>query len=61
MVQEFVTLEEIALSEHEVLRESCILEGDASNMVWYIAGVHDMAEWLMEKLRQKDKERRGEA
>jgi len=55
---EFVSDADIALIEHDVIKSMALLEGDANNDVWYLTGVHDMAEKLMQFLREKDLRRR---
>ena len=45
---------EIAMMEHEMIREQNILEFDPVNLQWYLAGIHDFAEAIIEKIRQKE-------
>lgn len=45
---------EIALMEHELIRESEILEFAPEHLQWYLCGVHDFAERVIEKIREKE-------
>ena len=54
---EFISIEDIALAEHEVI-SGFTFEGDRDSTVWYLAGVHDMASQLMQKIKDKDARRK---
>ena len=45
---------DIALMEHEFIKEGNILETDGEYMKWYLAGVHDFADKIIEKIREKE-------
>ena len=45
---------EIAMLEHEIIQESDILENHTEGMMWYLAGVHDMAQKVIEKIQEKE-------
>lgn len=51
--QAILNTDEIALVEHEIIKSTCILEGNSDCMVNYIAGVHDMAEMLIGVIKNK--------
>lgn len=44
---------DIAMIEHELIRENDILEWMPERLQWYLAGVHDLAEKIIEKMREK--------
>lgn len=45
---------DIAMMEHKVLDESDIMENHTEGMMWYIAGVHDMAQRVIEAIQNKE-------
>ena len=47
----FISTAEIALVQHELLK-SCDFMNMEGDMLYYISGVHDMAEKLMEAVKE---------
>lgn len=45
---------EIALIEHEVISDSELLEWKAEDAQWYLAGIHEMAKRIIDKIREED-------
>lgn len=45
---------DIAVIEHELIRESDILEWVPEHFQWYIAGVHDLTEKIIQTINEKD-------
>ena len=45
---------DIALIEHEVIKSMALLEGDAKDEIWYLTGVHDLAEAIILKIKGGD-------
>ncbi len=45
---------EIAMLEHEAIAESELLEWRPEDAQWYLAGIHDFAERIIEKIREKE-------
>ncbi len=45
---------EIAMLEHEAIAESKLLEWRPEDAQWYLAGIHDFAERIIEKIREKE-------
>lgn len=45
---------DIALIEHEMMEENDILEWMPEHLQWYLAGVHDMAQQIIDKIRKKE-------
>lgn len=45
---------EIAMMEHEFIKESEILESNSERMMWYLAGVHDFADAVIRMIREKE-------
>ena len=45
---------EIALMEHQFIHDQNILEFGAENLRWYLAGVHDFAELIIQKIMEKE-------
>ena len=45
---------EIAMMEHEMIQEQNILEFDPVNLQWYLAGIHDFAEAIIEKIHERE-------
>lgn len=45
---------DIALIEHEMMEENDILDWMPEHLQWYLAGVHDMAQRIIEKIREKE-------
>lgn len=43
---------EIAMMEHEFIKESEILESNSERMMWYLAGVHDLAEKIIQEIHR---------
>lgn len=44
---------EIAMIEHEFIKEGEILETCSERNMWYLAGVHDFAEKMIEMIHEK--------
>ena len=53
---EYFTPEEIALIEHEIIAESEILEWKPEDAVWYLSGIHEMAQKVIDKINEKEGE-----
>ena len=47
---------DIALVEHELITESEILEWKPEDAVWYLSGIHDMAQKVINKINEKEGE-----
>lgn len=45
---------EIALMEHEMFADDDILEWTPEHLQWYMAGAHDFAEKVIQKIREKE-------
>jgi hypothetical protein len=45
---------DIAMIEHEVIRESDILEWVPEHLQWYLAGAHDIAERIIQTINEKE-------
>jgi len=45
---------DIAMAEHGIINENDILEWSAEHLQWYLAGVNDFAEKLIEKTREQE-------
>lgn len=45
---------DIAMLEHEMIAENDILEWMPEHLQWYLAGVHDFAQRIIEKIREKE-------
>jgi len=52
----YITLSggDIAMMEHDIITENDILEWSAEHLQWYLAGVNDFAEKLIEKIRERE-------
>ena len=51
----YFTAEDIALIEHEVLAESNLLDKADSSINWmYISGIHDLADIIIAKIKEKE-------
>lgn len=46
--------DEIAMLEHEFIKDTEILETCSERQMWYLAGVHDFAEKLIQLIREKE-------
>ena len=44
---------EVAMIEHEFIKEGDILETCSERNMWYLAGVHDFAEKMIEMIHEK--------
>lgn len=47
---------EIAMIEHEIITESELLEWKPDDAVWYLAGIHEFAEKLIQLINERDGE-----
>ena len=45
---------DIAKTEHDIITENDILEWSAEHLQWYLAGVNDFAEKMIEKIRERE-------
>lgn len=45
---------EIAMLEHEAIAESELLEWNPEQAQWYLEGIHDFAQRIIEKIREKE-------
>lgn len=45
---------DIALIEHEMMEGNDILEWMPEHLQWYMAGAHDLAERVIQKIREKE-------
>lgn len=45
---------EIAMMEHEFIKDAEVLENASERQMWYLAGVHDFAEKLIQLIREKE-------
>lgn len=45
---------EIAMMEHDAIEESELLEWRPEDAQWYLAGIHDFAKRIIEKIREKE-------
>ena len=45
---------DIALMEHNIIKENDVLETQSENMMWYLAGVHDFAEKLINIINESE-------
>lgn len=45
--------EDIAMLEHEFIRQHDILEFSPEHLQWYLSGIHDFAEQIISKIREK--------
>lgn len=52
----YVSVEDIALIEHELITESEILEWKPEDAVWYLSGIHEMAQKVIDKISEKEGE-----
>lgn len=50
----YVSVEDIALIEHELITESEILEWKPEDAVWYLSGIHEMAQKVIDKISEKE-------
>ena len=50
----YISVEDIALIEHELITESEILEWKAEDAVWYLSGIHEMAQKVIDKISEKE-------
>ncbi len=46
--------DEIAMLEHEFIKEAEILETSSERQMWYLAGVHDFADAVIRMIREKE-------
>lgn len=46
--------DEIAMMEHEFIKDAEILETTSERQMWYLAGVHDFADAVIRKIREKE-------
>ena len=46
--------DEIAMMEHEFIKEAEILETSSERQMWYLAGVHDFADAVIRMIREKE-------
>lgn len=49
-----VSGKDVAMVEHNIISENDILEWSAEHLQWYLAGVNDFAEKLIEKIRERE-------
>lgn len=49
-----VSGKDVAMVEHDIITENDILEWSAEHLQWYLAGVNDFAEKLIEKTRERE-------
>ena len=52
----YISVEDIALIEHELITESEILEWKPEDAVWYLSGIHEMAQKVIDKISEKEGE-----
>ena len=45
---------EIAMMEHEFIKDAEVLETSSERQMWYLAGVHDFADAVIRKIREKE-------
>lgn len=45
---------EIALMEHEFIKDAEVLETTSERQMWYLAGVHDFADAVIRKIQEKE-------
>lgn len=45
---------EIAMMEHEFIKDAEILETTSERQMWYLAGVHDFADAVIRMIREKE-------
>lgn len=46
--------EEIAMLEHEFIKDAEVLETCSERQMWYLAGVHDFADAVIRMIREKE-------
>lgn len=46
--------DEIAMMEHEFIKEAEVLETSSERMMWYLAGIHDFADAVIRRIREKE-------
>ena len=45
---------EVAMMEHELISENEVLEWRPEDLQFYLSGVHEMAQKVIEKIREKE-------
>lgn len=45
---------DIAMLEHDAIKEMNVLEWTPENLMWYLAGMHDFAQKLIEAIHEKE-------
>lgn len=45
---------EIAMLEHEFIKDAEVLETSSERQMWYLAGVHDFADAVIRKIQEKE-------
>lgn len=45
---------EVAMIEHQFIKENDVLEVESKRMMWYLAGIHDFAEKMIELIHEKE-------
>ena len=46
--------DEIAMLEHEFIKDAEVLETSSERQMWYLAGVHDFADAVIRMIREKE-------
>lgn len=46
--------EEIAMLEHEFIKDAEVLKTASERQMWYLAGVHDFADAVIRMIREKE-------
>jgi len=57
MISEFVSPEEVAMIEHDLLVEADVLEFEKDEWRFYVAGANDMAQKVIMMITRKNHER----
>ena len=50
----FFDAKDIAMIEHELLSENDILDAPTETMMFYLAGVHDLADKIIKIIKEKE-------
>ena len=45
---------EVAMIEHEFIKDAEVLETASERQMWYLAGVHDFADAVIRKIQEKE-------
>lgn len=45
---------EIAMMEHEFIKDAEVLETSSERQMWYLAGINDFADAVIRKIREKE-------